>query len=82
MLKLVALTTLALTGAVLAVSEPAFSAGGMRGMAGGRIGLPFAFTRPTPSGFARHRVVQPPTSKARSFARAAPESGQIRADRA
>ena len=53
MLKLVALTTLALTGAVLAVSEPAFSAGGMRGMAGGRIGLPFAFTRPTHSGFAR-----------------------------
>jgi hypothetical protein len=43
MLKFVAFMALALTGAALAASEPAYSAGGMRGFAGGRTGIPFRF---------------------------------------
>src|SRR5438105_1112747 len=58
MLKLVALTALALTGVTLAASEPALSAGGFRGAAGGRIMIPFArphagFVRVPRIGFAR-----------------------------
>jgi len=51
MLKLVALTALALTGACLAASGPAYSAGGMRGVAAGRIAIPFAFPHRAHPGF-------------------------------
>jgi len=52
MLKVVALTALALTGAALAASEPALSAGGARAI-GGRISVPFAFAHRARPGFVR-----------------------------
>jgi hypothetical protein len=51
--KFVALTVLALTGAVVMASEPAFPAGGVRGLPGGRIAAPLMVHRNARTGFLR-----------------------------
>jgi len=53
MLKFVACTALALTGAVLVATDPASSAAGIRGLPGSRISIPFIIRRNARAGLLR-----------------------------
>ena len=65
--RFVALTVLALTGAVVMASEPAFPAGGVRGLPGGRIAAPLMVHRNARAGLLRAFARSP---SVRAFERA------------